>query len=238
MSSITCALNTIEYGLALLRPVKLTTMNWFRAGPASGVCSTFFRIGLMTRSTTAGGCETLIGFDWSVMASRYLPADGKAVPQDQIGEDVGALGKRPRLIAERLESEEGVVDRGLRRGAGPIDQRIQRVLRGPPAPDGVGQPVAGVPHVGMLAGVDLVVDTEHVQVGLGAQVEHPQVPCRDQSHQLVVGVVGGNHQAGRPVALAEGANQSACGITRSECPGLRVEAVAGGRNPGPAPLRR
>ena len=137
---------------------------------------------------------------------------------------------------ERFKSEEGVVDRRFRRGARPVDHRIQGVGFGPPPLDGIGQPVAGGPHVGVLAGVDLVVDAEHVEVGLGAQVEDAQVPGGDQSHQLVVGVVGGNHQTRRPVALPERADQSACGITCSECPGLRVEAVAGGRKPGPAPL--
>jgi hypothetical protein len=86
-----------------------------------------------------------------------------------------------------MEAEEGVVDRGLRCGERPVDQRVQVV---PPAVHGVGEPMTGVPHVGMLTGADLVVDAEDVEVGLGAQVEDAQMPG-GEANQTVGGVVGG-----------------------------------------------
>jgi hypothetical protein len=89
----------------------------------------------------------------------------------------------------------------------------------------------------MLAGADLVVDAKGVEVGLGAQVQHAKMARGDQPHQMVEGVIGGNHASGRPVALPESADDCACRVAGSERAGFGIEAVARGGEAGPSPLR-
>ena len=62
-----------------------------------------------------------------------VPTDGEALAQHEFGENVVPLRQWPRLGGERVEADEGVVDRGLRCGAGTVDQCIQVA---PPAVDG------------------------------------------------------------------------------------------------------
>jgi hypothetical protein len=113
-----------------------------------------------------------------------VPADNEALVQNEFGENTAAVCERPRLDGECVQAEEGVVGRTLRRGAGSVDQAVQV---DPPTADGAGEPMARVPHFGMLASADLVVDTEAVEVGLGAQVEEAQMAAGDQPHQIVGG---------------------------------------------------
>ena len=103
---------------------------------------------------------------------------------------------------------------------------------------GIGESMTGVPHVGVLAGADLVVDAEDVEVGLGAQVEDAQIPGGGQPHQMVDGMVGGDHQSRGPVPFPERTGESACRIARPERPGFGIEAVARRREAVPGPLRR
>src|SRR5271165_7661110 len=98
--------------------------------------------------------------------------------------------------------------------------------------------MAGAPRLGMLAGADLVIDTQDIKVLLGAQVEHAYVPSGDEPDQVVGAVVGGNQEPGRPVPLAERTQQSPARVPRPERAGRGVEAVAGVGKPLPCPSRR
>ena len=83
-----------------------------------------------------------------------------------------------------------------------------------------------------------VVEPEDVEVGFGAQIEDPQMPIGHEPHQVMAGVVSGDHQPGGPVALPERTGECACGIAGPERSGLRVEAKAWRREAVPGPARR
>jgi hypothetical protein len=171
----------------------------------------------------AGGC----------LGCSDLPADREAVVQYEVGEDIGPIGERPRFDGEAV-AEEGEVDGGFGAGAGPVNDGVEVI---PPSPGGIGKPMTGIPYVGMLAGADLVVDIEGVEVSLGTQIEHPQVPSGDQPNQVVGGVVARNHTPGRPVPLAKRTDTRGPRVPRAERARGRIEPVAGLRKPLPRPRR-
>src|SRR5215207_7318591 len=91
------------------------------------------------------------------------------------------------------------------------------------------------PDIRMMPGADLVVHLEHVEVLLGAQIEHPQIADGHQAHKVVSSVVGGNDESRRSVSLPKGACECGPGVTGAEGTRSRIEAVAGFGKARPAP---
>src|SRR6188472_3553933 len=96
--------------------------------------------------------------------------------------------------------------------------------------------MAGIPHLRMLSGADLVVDAQRIEGLFRAEIEHPQVSSGDQPRQVMSPVVGGDHESSRSVALTERTDERCAGVTGPEGPGLRIEAVTGFGISGPVPI--
>ena len=102
------------------------------------------------------------------------PINGEAVTEDKVNNDVFPLNEDPTLSPESIGGEECDVDGPRRRGARTVDDRV-KVIR--PGPRCVHEPAASVPYGRMLAGADLVVQVQYIQVLLGSQVESAQNPA-------------------------------------------------------------
>lgn len=168
----------------------------------------------------------------TIRLSTDLPVNRKSVPQNQFGEDVGAFGERPGAQPEMMLTEHGVVGGVLGRGPGPIHNRRQVW---PPSSCGIDEPLAGIPHRVMLAGTDLVIDSEGVQVEFGAQVEHPHRTPHGHLDQEMSGMIRWHHQAAASVPLTERPHQVGPGVPGTVFTGVRVESVASLRKPLPIP---
>src|SRR6516164_1973863 len=97
--------------------------------------------------------------------------------------------------------------------------------------------MTGEPNVEMLAGADLVIDVEGVEVFLGAQVEHTQMPSRHQLDQVVGGVISGDDAPRRPVPLPKRTDERGPRVPRAERTRGRIEPVARLLKPLPRPSR-
>jgi hypothetical protein len=167
-------------------------------------------------------------------SARDVPIKGEPVPEDKVGNDVRPVNEDPTLSLKRLGGEECDVDGGRGRCARTVDDHVKVV---PPHARRVHEPVARVPHLRMLAGADLVVEVQYIQVLLNPQVESAQISSGDELHEVVASVVGGNEEPAGPVPLADGADQAAAGVAHSKVPRRRVEPIAGDREALPIPVR-
>ncbi len=122
---------------------------------------------------------------------------------------------RARLRPEGARGEERHVDGGRRSSARAVDDGVKVI---PPGARCIHEAVAGVPYRRMLAGADLVVHPQHVQVPLGPQVESAHISRRDKLHETLASMVGGDEEPARPVPLAGGADQTATGIAGPKTP--------------------
>jgi len=96
--------------------------------------------------------------------------------------------------------------------------------------------MAGIPHLRMLSGADLVVDAERIEVLVRAEIEHPQVSSGDQPRQVMSPVVGGDDESSRSVALTERTDVRCAGVTGPKCPRFRIEAMTRFDESGPVPI--